>query len=99
MSLEKQWLDLQFHDADRQLIKKPDELSIDPEKDYPPSKIEEKILDQIRGSLFGLAIGDSLGAHVEFRPYDYLQANPVKELQGGGTWGLEKGQVKRFYIL
>ena len=43
--------------------------------------------------MFGMTIGDALGAHVEFRPRSYLQQNPVKDLQGGGTWGLEKGQV------
>ncbi|CAF1079739.1 unnamed protein product [Rotaria sp. Silwood1] len=42
--------------------------------------------------MFGLAMGDALGAHVEFRPHSYLLANPVKDLVGGGTWGLQKGQ-------
>ncbi|CAF4721214.1 unnamed protein product [Rotaria sp. Silwood1] len=42
--------------------------------------------------MFGLTIGDALGAHVEFRPNSYLVANPVKDLEGGGTWGLQKGQ-------
>jgi hypothetical protein len=40
-----------------------------------------------------MALGDALGAHVEFRPHAYLKAHPVKDLEGGGTWGLEKGQV------
>jgi hypothetical protein len=43
--------------------------------------------------LIGLALGDALGAHVEFRPRQYLLSNPVKDLEGGGTWGLKKGQV------
>lgn len=59
----------------------------------PPGSIDEKTLDQIRGSLIGMALGDALGAHVEFRPHDYLLACPVTDLQGGGTWGLKKGQV------
>ncbi|CAF4805776.1 unnamed protein product, partial [Rotaria sp. Silwood1] len=42
--------------------------------------------------MFGLAMGDALGAHVEFRPNSYLVANPVQDLVGGGTWGLQKGQ-------
>jgi hypothetical protein len=46
--------------------------------------------------MIGMAIGDALGAHVEFRPHTYLEANPVKDLEGGGTWGLEKGQVFTF---
>ncbi|CAF0835890.1 unnamed protein product [Adineta ricciae] len=44
------------------------------------------------GSIFGLAVGDALGARVEFRPYEYLVNNPVKDMKGGGTWGLEAGQ-------
>lgn len=42
----------------------------------------------------GLALGDALGAHVEFRPQSYLAEHPVTGLEGGGTWGLLKGQVK-----
>ncbi|CAF3817867.1 unnamed protein product, partial [Rotaria sp. Silwood1] len=58
----------------------------------PLSPINEKLLDRICGSLIGMALGDALGAHVEFRPHEYLLANPVKDLEGGGTWGLKKGQ-------
>ncbi|CAF3965398.1 unnamed protein product [Rotaria sordida] len=42
--------------------------------------------------MFGLAVGDALGAHVEFRPHSYLVVNPVKDLEEGGTWGLARGQ-------
>ncbi|CAF3787393.1 unnamed protein product [Rotaria sp. Silwood1] len=42
--------------------------------------------------MLGLTVGDALGAHVEFRPYSYLAANPVTKLVGGGTWSLRKGQ-------
>ncbi|CAF3463498.1 unnamed protein product [Rotaria sp. Silwood1] len=42
--------------------------------------------------MFGLVVGDALGAHVEFRPHSYLVANPVRDLVGGGTWGLQQGQ-------
>ena len=59
----------------------------------PPDKIDEKLLDRIQGSIFGTALGDALGAHVEFRPRQYMRQYPVKELQGGGTWGLATGQV------
>jgi hypothetical protein len=44
-----------------------------------------------------MALGDALGAHVEFRPHAYLKAHPVENLQGGGTWGLEKGQVYLYF--
>ncbi|CAF4029909.1 unnamed protein product, partial [Rotaria sp. Silwood1] len=85
----KKWLCLQYH-SDNQ-IKKPDEL--ENEMQEPLSPINEKLLDRICGSLIGMALGDALGAHVEFRPHEYLLANPVKDLEGGGTWGLKKGQV------
>ncbi|CAF3919137.1 unnamed protein product [Didymodactylos carnosus] len=42
--------------------------------------------------MMGMAIGYGLGAHVEFRPRSYLEKYPVKNLQGGGTWGLQPGQ-------
>ncbi|CAF1176412.1 unnamed protein product [Rotaria sp. Silwood1] len=51
----------------------------------------DKLL-RIQGSLVGLAIGDALGASVEFRPYSYLQQYKVKDMQDGGTWGLKAGQ-------
>lgn len=59
----------------------------------PPGQIDEKILDRIQGSMVGMALGDALGAHVEFRPRQYMLENEVTTLEGGGTWGLEKGQV------
>jgi ADP-ribosylglycohydrolase len=61
--------------------------------DHAPSINNDQLLDRIQGSMFGMTIGDALGAHVEFRPRSYLEQNPVNDLQGGGTWGLEKGQV------
>jgi ADP-ribosylglycohydrolase len=45
--------------------------------------------------MFGLAIGDALGAHVEMKPHSYMRANPVIDIKGGGTWGLERGQVTK----
>ena len=63
----------------------------------PPGQINENQLDRVHGSLIGLALGDALGAHVEFCSYEYLHANPVRDLKGGGTWGLKKGQVFSLY--
>ncbi|CAF1029661.1 unnamed protein product [Adineta steineri] len=54
------------------------------------SKSDEQ--EKIVGSLVGLAIGDALGASVEFRPRQYLLDHPVNDMQGGGTWGLDAGQ-------
>jgi hypothetical protein len=59
----------------------------------PHGDIDNNILDRIHGSMIGMALGDALGAHVEFRPRAYLVQNPVTDLMGGGTWGLKKGQV------
>ena len=81
----------QYHDLECTSIQKPDE--IENEMEDPPDNYTEEILDRIEGSMFGMALGDALGAHVEFRPRGYLVEHPVEDLQGGGTWGLQKGQV------
>lgn len=65
----------------------------------PFSSINSNLLDRIHGSMVGMALGDSIGAHVEFRSREYLMKNPVKELEGGGTWGLQKGQVLSTHVL
>jgi ADP-ribosyl-[dinitrogen reductase] hydrolase len=49
-------------------------------------------LERIIGSLVGLAVGDALGASVEFRPRQYLIEHPVHDMMSGGTWGLRAGQ-------
>lgn len=86
------WLKCLYNDDEKRVIKKPDEL--ENEMVYPPSEtLDQNILNKVLGSMMGLAVGDALGAHVEFRPHDYLRAKPVQDLQGGGTWGLSKGQV------
>ncbi len=47
-------------------------------------------LDRYHGSLLGLAIGDALGAPIEFRPPGTF--TPITTFQGGGTHGLNPGQ-------
>ncbi|CAF0835878.1 unnamed protein product [Adineta ricciae] len=84
----KHWLGLQFHENSN-TIKKPHELAPMSE---PPGSTGEQILNRIQGSMIGMALGDALGAHVEFRPHDYLLSHPVTDLGEGGTWGLSKGQ-------
>ncbi|CAF3800800.1 unnamed protein product [Rotaria sp. Silwood1] len=78
-----------FKDKEGTTIIKPNECE---HLTHPRGEIDERILNRIKGSMFGLVLGDALGAHVEFRPHSYLLANPVIDLRGGGTWGLEKGQ-------
>ncbi len=46
--------------------------------------------------MFGLAIGDALGIHVDRKPRSYMVENPVKDLNGGGRWDLKKGQVIKY---
>lgn len=58
----------------------------------PKFRTDDKYIMKIRGSLFGLAIGDALGASVEFRSHDYLLTHPVTDMQSGGTWKLKAGQ-------
>ncbi len=97
ISIDKKWLDPQYHDGKNSLIKKPGELEND--MDEPTGAIDEQVLDRIQGSILGLALGDALGAHVEFRPRQFLVQHPVADLGSGGTWGLSKGQVGLFLSL
>lgn len=54
--------------------------------------LESPELKRFQGSLIGLAVGDALGASVEFRPHDYMKDHPITEMSGGGTWGLDAGK-------
>ena len=45
--------------------------------------------ERFRGSLLGLAIGDALGAPVEFKSRGTF--NPIVDFESGGTWGLPPG--------
>ena len=89
--LEQPWFDRQFHSKGSRSIVKPDELH--DRMEDPPVDIDGEIYNRIRGSIVAMSLGDALGAHVEFRSREFLVQNPVKDLKGGGTWGLEKGQV------
>ncbi|WP_246066792.1 ADP-ribosylglycohydrolase family protein [Paenibacillus koleovorans] len=58
-------------------------------------KRNDKLLDQIRGGLFGVAIGDALGGTTEFRSRAEIRAKHgyLTEIIGGGVWGLKPGEV------
>ncbi|WP_328286500.1 ADP-ribosylglycohydrolase family protein [Ureibacillus manganicus] len=53
------------------------------------------MLDKIQGGLFGLAIGDALGATTEFMTKEEIENEygRVTEIVGGGIWGVEKGET------
>lgn len=84
-------LDLSIRNKNEVTVPRP--LVIASQLSSPPNIAEKTTFNRVRGSLFGLAIGDALGAHVEFRPRAYMLEHPVNDLEGGGTWGLQKGQV------
>jgi len=46
--------------------------------------------EQLRGALFGLAVGDALGTAVEFKAPGTFA--PVTDMTGGGPFGLKPGQ-------
>ncbi|WP_222432733.1 ADP-ribosylglycohydrolase family protein [Moraxella sp. VT-16-12] len=48
------------------------------------------LFDRSQGCLLGLAVGDALGAAIEFRPKDSFA--PIKDMMGGGIFNLKKGQ-------
>lgn len=50
----------------------------------------ERVRERFRGALVGLAAGDALGTTLEFRPPGTF--TPIKEMKGGGPFGLEPGQ-------
>lgn len=52
--------------------------------------LTSKLIDRIRGSLIGLAVGDALGMPVEFRPPGSF--DEVTDMRGGGSFDLDAGQ-------
>lgn len=94
MSSVLSWVDPQYDRDGRILCPAELEAKMNvPSVDDEDDRIDPKIIDRIKGSMMGMALGDALGAHVEFRPFEYLQANPVSDMKGGGTWSLQIGQV------
>jgi len=53
------------------------------------------MIDKIKGALFGVAIGDALGATTEFMTKEEIQNQygKITDIIGGGHWELEPGQV------
>jgi ADP-ribosylglycohydrolase len=46
---------------------------------------------RVVGAMMALAAGDALGLPFEFEPRAAREADPVREMRGGGTWKLEPG--------
>jgi ADP-ribosyl-[dinitrogen reductase] hydrolase len=53
--------------------------------------MEKNLNNKIKGSLFGLAVGDALGVPVEFKQREYLKAFPIKGITGYGSWNQPPG--------
>lgn len=51
-------------------------------------------IDRIRGSIYGLAVGDALGATVEFMDKKEIQARygVLRDIVGGGWLNLRPGE-------
>ena len=50
------------------------------------------VKDRVLGSLLGMAVGDALGTTVEFMPPGSFEK--VTDMQGGGKFSLQPGQVR-----
>jgi ADP-ribosyl-[dinitrogen reductase] hydrolase len=49
------------------------------------------MINKIRATFFGLAIGDALGVPVEFRSREHLQRFPITGMTGNGSWNQPLG--------
>lgn len=49
-------------------------------------------IEQVKGVLFGLAIGDALGVPVEFQSRESIAQNPVRDFEGYKTHNQPPGQ-------
>ncbi len=57
--------------------------------------MDNKLLDRIKGGMYGVAVGDALGGTTEFMTEQQIKAQYgyLTEIIGGGVWNLEKGEV------
>ena len=61
---------------------------------WDEAKERDLMFDRIKGTLYGVAVGDCLGAPVEFMHYTDIQRQygPVTEIMGGGWLGADVGK-------
>jgi ADP-ribosyl-[dinitrogen reductase] hydrolase len=57
--------------------------------------MEIKLLDRVKGGLYGVAVGDALGGTTEFMSTREIEAKYgyLTEIIGGGVWRLKPGEV------
>ena len=53
--------------------------------------MNNKIMDAIKGGIWGLIVGDALGVPVEFQDREELEENPLVDMIGYGTHNQPKG--------
>lgn len=53
--------------------------------------LRARLESRLRGGLWGVIVGDALGVPVEFKLRSALDENPVRELQGFGTYNVPPG--------
>lgn len=53
--------------------------------------MNDKIIDAIKGGIWGLIVGDALGVPVEFQDREELEKNPVIDMRAYGTHNQPKG--------
>ncbi len=58
----------------------------------PPTPEGPDLLDRARGVILGLAVGDALGAALEFAPRTASPKDYLRDMAGGGPFGLKPGQ-------
>ncbi|GIP26251.1 ADP-ribosylglycohydrolase [Paenibacillus sp. J23TS9] len=58
-------------------------------------EIDMKLMDRIKGGMYGVAVGDALGGTTEFMNEEEIKAQYgyLTEIIGGGVWNLEAGEV------
>ena len=52
---------------------------------------KKDFMDKVKAVIVGHAVADALGVPVEFMSREELKANPVKDMQGHGTYPVPKG--------
>lgn len=57
--------------------------------------MDNKLMDRIKGGMYGVAVGDALGGTTEFMTEQEIKKKHgyLTEIIGGGVWSLEPGEV------